>query len=157
MHYTAKNLVFGRDFLKTVATALGDAPSDPLLDGAMLRLSKDPSFQPGSTTLIADLTDMEADFTGYAAGGVAFAPGDAVNIGTARVGVQSPVTFVAEAAVDPDPFVDNDVYGWWIDNGTLFIVGEKLAAPAVAEFNTPGDYLQLDVVLAFLLQLATGA
>lgn len=148
MHYTAKNVVYGLVWMKLLAGALKVAPADPLIDTAKVRLSKDPDFALNKNTVIEDLEDNEADFSGYAAGGVALTVGTAVNIGTSQAGTQAPVTFTAAAA---DPFVTGTVYGWWIDDTVNFICGERLTAPLVFQFNAPGDYLQLDVITPFPL------
>ncbi len=153
MHHTAKNIVFGRAFMHTVMGYMGTGLAVDLIDGGFVRLSQDPDFALGANTLIADLTAGEADYSGYVAGGIAFVPSAGVNVSSNVVGIQTPVTFAATVV---DPFVQNTVYGWWLDDGTNFVAGERFVLPLVYEFLLPLDYLQLDVVLPFGLVVATG-
>lgn len=153
MHWTAKNIVYGRAFLNTLLAALGAAPEDPLIDTAKVRLSGNPDFAPTPDSVPGDFTDDELDYTGYAAGGIAFTVGAPIVLGSTAVGIQTPVTFRATSA---DPFVPGTACGWWMDDGTNVLAAEVFPLANRLTFGQTGDYLQLDVVLPLTLALVTG-
>lgn len=152
MHYTARSVVYGRDFMNTVLDVLKNISATALITLGKLRLSKLSTYQPTADSTIAGLAADEADFSGYPAGGLAFVVGVPVILAPNLLAVQTPTTFTAATAV---PFVPNTVYGWWLDDGANVVAAEAFPSPVVAEFDAVGKYLQLDVVLPFMLSLST--
>lgn len=143
-YYQAKSVTFGRTFINTVLAALKTVPGAALLVAGKLRLSQDPSFNPQPSSLIADLTPAEADYSGYVAGGVAVVLTAPVNLSTVADGVLFTALYLAAAAT---PFVANNVTGWWIDDGTNYVAGERFQNNGVASFSAPGAFLNLTAVL----------
>lgn len=153
MNWTAKNVIFGRSFVNTILAAMATDPGVELIDTALVRLSTNPSFAPTPDSTVAGLEALEADYSGYASGGIALVVGAPLNLAPTTQGVMTPVTFLAAPA---DPFIVNSVYGWWIDDGTNVIVAEAFPVGTIASFSSPGDFLQLDVVLPLRLYQPTG-
>jgi hypothetical protein len=152
MHYEAKNVVYGRDFLSTMLLAIKTVPGAALLVAPKVRLSKDALFNPLPGSVIADFTANEADFSGYTAGGYAPTLSGVVNLGANLIGLAAGVMPTCSGAGAPSP---NTVYGWWIDDGTNFVVGEKFANGLFFTFQNPGDFLDLAIALPLaLLQAA---
>lgn len=151
MNWTAQNVVYGRDFVKTLIAALKVAPDDPLINTAKVRLSQDPTFNPSPDSTVAGLDANEATFSGYSAGGLALTVGVPVNLTTLIIGATTPTLFVVATAT---PVVGNDIYGWWIDDGTNVIAGEKFPAGGAASMNLVGDFIQLDVSVGVSLYQA---
>lgn len=147
-YYTTQSVIYGRAWVNTVLAALAVDPAAALIVTGKIRLSKDPAFNPTAASTKTELAAQEADYTGYAVGGVAFVPGAPVNLTANQQGVVDPVTF--RAAAD-DPQIDNSVYGWWLDDGTNVVCAEKFADNASFSMAVLGDFLQLDVVLPFSL------
>lgn len=151
-YYASQSVVFGLDWINTVLAAYKVAPLAALTDLAKLRLSKDPSFNPTPASTITDLEANEADYSGYAAGGVAVVLSAPVLLSTVCSGVLFPYTFLATSA---SPFVPATVYGWWMDDGTNFIAGERFANSQNAGFAAPGAFLALTTVLPFQTRQST--
>jgi len=147
--YTAQAVVIGRDFANTVLAAMKTVPGGALIVTGKVRLSQDPAFNPTPASTRAGLAAGEADYSGYAAGGIAYVVPDPVNLDTETQGLQVTVAFVATAA---NPFVENTIYGWWIDDGTNVVVAEKFANDATANFGAAGDFLSLNTRVPFMLE-----
>ncbi len=149
--YFGQNCVYGDEFANTVLAAYKTVPGGALIIGSStIRLSSDPAFNPTPGTTIASLTPNEATFSGYTAPVVALsAP---LNQSPVCAGILNNVLFIATTGT---PFVSGNVYGWWIDDGTNFIAGERFANGGIANFSEPGDFLDLTAVLPLQLQQAT--
>ena len=150
--YTAQNVVFGRDFLNTVLAALKTRPAAELIATGKVRLSQDPGFNPTPGSAIADFSPGEADYSGYAAGGIAYTVPDPVNLSATIQGLTVTVVFKAGTA---SPFVANSCTGWWLDDGSNVIMAERFANNGQAQFQSPGDFLALDTRLPMSLMQAT--
>jgi len=149
-NYQTQELVYGSAFMDTVIEALVTRPAGALVVTGKVRLSKDPAFDPAPGSVITDFTTHEADYSGYAAGGIAVALSAPLNVTTTIRGALTSALFVAATA---SPFVPNNVYGYWLDDGTNVIAGERFAGGGVASFGAPGDFLDLEAMLPFgLLQ-----
>lgn len=153
MNWTAQNVVYGRTFANAVMAALLAAPVDPLIDTGKIRLSQDPAYNPTPDSTVAGLEAYEADYSGYAAGGIAMVVSAPINASQNVQGTMSSVLFKATTAT---PFVQNSVYGWWVDDGTNVILAEAFPGGTIALFGAINDFLQLDVVTPFGLLQATG-
>jgi hypothetical protein len=136
--------VYGRAFANTVLNAYSTLPTAALIHLGKLRLSNDPNFNPSPDNQIADFAGHEAAFSGYTAGGQAFGPTAPVNLPAGGVIAEAVGSFTAAAAT---PFVTDQVTGWWVDDGTNVIAGERLASGLVISFARPGDNLTLVVGL----------
>lgn len=147
--YTARAVVYGRTFMNTIIAALLARPGAALVVGAKVRLSKDAAFNPTPGSAIADFSAHEADYTGYAAGGVALTIGAPLNLGANVQGTQESTLFTATGST-----ITNVVYGYWIDDGANVILAERFAGGATAQFAVAGDFLALDTRTPFgLLQV----
>lgn len=152
MRYESVRVTWGRAFLASVVAALSARPAAALVVASKIRLSKDPGFNPLSSSLIADFTAQECDFHGYTAGGYAPTYSGTVNLGAGIIGTTANVLPTCDSAAAPSP---NTCYGWWSDDTVNVIMGEKFANGAFFVFAAPGDYLDLQVSLPFgLSQLA---
>jgi hypothetical protein len=152
VYYASKSVVFGTAFAKTVLAALKTAPANPLINTGKVRLSHDPAFNPIPASTVAALVAQEASFSGYTAGGIAVALSAPLNLTTQVDGVLTSALFLAVTA---SPFVADVAYGWWIDDGTNVIAGEAFAGGVNVGFNGPGDFLDLEVFLPYVLHQAT--
>jgi len=95
--------------------AIGDlAALITLLTGGFARLYKDDGFTPDANSLLADFAAHEADYTGYAAGGVALAaPVGAYNDGDTQVADNFPtIEFRPTGPV----LVSNDIRGVFFED-----------------------------------------
>lgn len=140
--WSTQQLTFGTAFMQTVMAALKTVPGDPLINAAKVRLSVDPAFAPSPGSKISDLAPQEANYSGYAAGGIAVVLSNPVNLSNTCQGSIAEATFTATTA---DPFVSGSVTGYWIDDGTNFICGEAFPSGQKATFSAPGAFLALIV------------
>jgi hypothetical protein len=147
---TSNVVTFGKDFAKTIVTAWKTNPAAALIVGAKIRLSQDPAFAPTPLSDPADLETQECDFSGYTAGGYTPVLSAPLNLSTTQVGLDTEALAVAAAAT---PFVDNQCYGWWIDDGTNLIAGEAFGDAGPVAFASPGDFLALTIFLPLALAL----
>jgi hypothetical protein len=130
--------------MNAVIAAFKTVPGAALIVAGKVRLSQDPSFAPTPDSTIAGLAANEADYSGYAAGGIAAVLSAPVNLSNNAQGTIISATFTAVSAT---PFVPNQVYGWWLDDGTNFIAGERFVNNGQAPFGAVGDFLALIVLL----------
>lgn len=147
MDFTSQNLVCSNDLLDAILGAMTVVPGDPLLDALAIHLSQDPAFSPTPTTLLAALTPGKATFTGYTTAGYTPTESVVLNTGGSSRGIRYDVLAVAVAPTPPDPFVGNSIYGWWLQNGTLFLCGERFPDDSVAQIGSPGDYVALGAIV----------
>lgn len=133
-------------FAKTVLAAYKTVPLAELIPTPKLRLSKDPLFNPGPESVIADFTPNEADFTGYPAGGSAPVLSAPFKFSLLLWGLQQTVVFASSGSA-----AQNTIYGYWLDDGSDVIIAEKFAGGQTAAFNDTGDFLALDVRVPFYL------
>ncbi len=136
--YVAQAVVYGRTFLNTLLAALLTRPAAALVVGAKLRLSKNPVFNPLPASVITDFTGLEADYTGYAAGGIALTIGAPLNLSGVIQGTEETTLFAATGSA-----ITNSVYGYWVDDGTNVLFAEKFASGGIATFAIAGDFLNL--------------
>ena len=148
--YASQQITFGQAFQLTVAHAWQVVPAGPLISGAKVRLSTASPFVPSSQATIAGLETGEADFSGYAAGGVALTVQPPVLLSTGCVGSVNPISFIATVT---SPFVANTITGYWVDDGTNVILMEALPNPIV--ISVPYDYLELILSIPAQLVQAT--
>jgi len=149
--YQAQRVTLGEDFANTVLAALKTVPGGALVTAGKLRLSKDPTFNPQPSNVIADFTANEADYSGYVSGGISVTLTAPVDLSTVCNGVLFTGLFEATTA---SPFVGCTVWGWWIDDGTNVICGEKFDGSLSYAFAAPGNFLSLTAIIP--LQLAMG-
>jgi hypothetical protein len=150
--YTAQNVTMGQAFMNTIIAALKTVASAALIASAKVRLSNSPSFNPIPGSTIAQLAANECAYSGYAAGGIAAVLSAPVNLSAGAQGTLISALFEATTAT---PFVPDTAYGWWIDDGTNFIAGEKFANNANAPFAAPGSFLSLTAIVPGQLTQAT--
>lgn len=148
-NWITKSVVYGQSFLLTVVSALKTVPGGALVVAGKLRLSKDPAFNPTSASTISALAANEADYSGYASGGIAVVLTTGLLVGTVGVGAEAPAVFVAATAT---PFVPATVYGYWVDDGTNVIAAEAFGGGQSALFGAVGDFLALTLLLPFRFQ-----
>lgn len=151
-NYTAQNVTFGQAFMNTIMAALKTVPSGALIATAKLRLSNSPSFAPTPASTIASLDATECAYSGYTAGGIAVSLSAPLNLSTVCQGVLTNGLFLATTA---SPFVPDVAYGWWIDDGTNFIAGERFSGNQSASFASPGAFLDLNALVPGQLAQAT--
>jgi hypothetical protein len=142
--YTSQQVAFGRVFANLLLGALKTVPGAALLATGKVRLSKDPSFSPAADTSLATLEANECDFSGYPAGGVAVSLTIGVNVTPQIQGAITSATFEAATA---SPFVPNQCYGYWIDDGTEMAIGEAFGSAGPIPFADVGDYLVLNAAI----------
>lgn len=100
-------------------------PSTPSgLTGKSFRLFK-ATYTPSVNTVLADLTEIEADFTGYAPITLAMTQGYVDGTST-PVSQSQLLKFLATDAVTP-----NQIYGWWVDDGTNVLEVQLFSNPPV--------------------------
>jgi hypothetical protein len=148
--YTSNRVVFGTAFLNTMLAALNAIPGAKLINAAKCRLSQAPGFAPAPGSLIAALAANEANFTGYTPGGVAFAATPVQNLSPNAQGTVTPVVFSATGST-----TGNVIYGYWIDDGTNFIMGEAFPAGQAVNFASAGDFLEIIVEVPIQNRQAT--
>lgn len=139
---------YGRAFANTILAALKTAPADPLIDAAKLRLSQDPAYNPTPSATIAALEAQEADYSGYTAGGYAVVVPNPVNLSGSAQGVFLSQLLTATTAT---PFVDNVLYGWWVDDGANVIAYGRFNQDNPPGMGQPGDFIDLGVSLCMML------
>jgi hypothetical protein len=147
--YSSVEVVYGEAFVKSVLAAYKTIPGGPLVSAGKLRLTSNPSFTPTPQSDLLVLEAEESDFSGYPAGGIAVVLTAPVNLSTVAAAVLFTGLFEAAAAT---PFVGGTVYGYWIDDGTNMICAERFDGGVGAPFAAPGDFLNLTVILPFMLQ-----
>ena len=152
MTYTSQNVVYGTAFLNTVIAALKTTAAGPLVATAKVRLSKDPSFRPTPANTIAELAANETDYSGYTAGGVALVVGNPVNLSPTCQGAVTGLQFLSTTAT---PYVSDQAYGYWVDDGTNVILAEAFPAGTIANFASPGAFLELVLQLPMQAPQAT--
>lgn len=150
--WTTQEATYGRTFADTVLAALKTVPGGPLIAAAKVRLSMDPAFAPTPDNKIADFTPNEANYSGYAAGGVALT---LAGTGVASPGCEVEYAAVVFTATAATPFVPNNVTGYWIDDGTNVIAAEAFGSSGPWAVAQSGDFLQLDLRLPLQLHQAT--
>jgi hypothetical protein len=143
-NYATVNVVYGRAFILKWLAGLTAPITAGLLATAKLRLSKDPQFNPTPDSLLSALAAMEADFSGYPAGGKAVILASYVGSSASADSAYAQVIFTAAAAT---PQVSNTVTGYWIDDGTEVCVAERFSAGQTAPFDIVGDYLGLTALV----------
>lgn len=116
------------------ATFVFSAAADGGFNGFPVRLYKS-AFTVQVNTVLADLTAIECDYTGYAPIVVDMTAGYVDPINNAIVQSQL-MTFAPTGTA-----VGNQVYGWWIDNGTDVLMGALLASPVT--LDSPSKELSL--------------
>jgi hypothetical protein len=142
--FASQNPQYGQAFLDTVLAAFKTVPGGALIVAGKLRLSKDPAFAPTPQSLIADLTPEECDFSGYTAGGYGLTLSAPVNLSTTVEGVLAGATAIATTA---SPFVANNVYGYWVDDGANVVLSEAFGAAGPIPIGAAGDFAQVDLRL----------
>lgn len=147
-YWTPRSVVWGKTFLNSIVTALTVNPAAALIVTPKVRLSKDPAFAPDSSSTRAGLAANEADYDGYAAGGVAPVLSGAVNLAELVQGSIASVLFLGAGGA---PFTGNTIFGWWMDDGADVIVAEAFPAGQEVPIASAGDFLDLEVVLPFPL------
>jgi hypothetical protein len=150
--FKSQNVIYGTAFLNTVLAAFKTIPAAALIATGKLRLSHDPAFNPVPGTALAALVAQEANFSGYPAGGAAVVLSAPVNLSPTAQGAVVSNLFLATTA---SPFVNDNCTGYWIDDGTNFIMGEAFGAGQAAAFSSPGDFLELIVELPMQAGQAT--
>jgi len=150
VNYQSKNIRLWRAFVASMLNAVKVVPGAALIVGGKIRLSKSESFNPLGTEAVADFEADEADYTGYAAGGIAATFSVPVNQNASTLAIVAPALFVAGTAT---PQVACTVYGWWLDDGTNVVMAERFANNLNKAFAAPGDFLALDVPLSASLNL----
>lgn len=150
-NYVAQSVTLGQTFVNTILDALLTRPAGALIVTGKLRLSKDPSLVITPQSTRAALAANEADYSGYTAGGIAAVVSAPVNLSNNAHGVLVQGLFEATTAT---PFVSANVTGWWIDDGTNLIAGERFSGNQIAAFAAVGAYLSLTAMVP--LQLIQG-
>jgi hypothetical protein len=150
--YESQQVGYGSAFADTILAALKTVPGGALIVTGKVRLSQDPAFNPTPLSVITDLTPNEANYSGYAAGGIAAILSAPLNLSTVCRGVLIPALFLDTTG---SPNVTNVVYGYWIDDGTNVIAFERFANNQTANFTGTGDFLSLTILLPIQLSQGT--
>lgn len=116
-----------------------------LLAASMLRLFKS-TIIPNVSTTLAELEADEADFTGYAAGGIEItAFFDPVLYPLGGASISAPTV---QFQTDDPTTVGNVIGGWWLETagGNLFAIG---TFPNGQPMQAPNQGLPLNLTLVF--------
>lgn len=141
MTWTSVLITFARTFLNAILAAFTARPAGPLGAAFNVHLLTGTPFALSPDTTLATLQANEATYSGYAL--LPITSWTLVRNGYSQ-GIIGTALFVATAAT---PFVPGTVTGYWIDDGTNWLVAEFFASGVVGSFAAPGDYLALDAVL----------
>lgn len=140
--WATRNLIYSKDFNARVLEKFQSTGTTALMSSVELCLIKDPDFTPDPVTPGSLFPLSEADFTGYARASVTFA--GALNLTPLLPGLLASALFTAE--VD-DPFVQNSIYGYFVDSAEGIVASEKFPSGTSAQMAAPGDFLAMDVLL----------
>jgi hypothetical protein len=143
-NYQSKSVVWGRTFMNEFLAAIATRPAAALIAAGKIRLTVDPTFAPTPDMTLASAVSNEANYSGYAAGGIAAVFTVALNISPSIQGAIASALFEATPA---GPFVSAVVTGYWLDDGTNIVIAERFAQGATAAFSAAGDFLDLTTVL----------
>jgi hypothetical protein len=140
---TTSTVIYGRGFLGDAILSWESLPMGPVLANAVYHMMGAAGFTPTPDTSLADLTAVEAAWTGYGAitGPTVVGP---VTVAPPGLALWSLLTFIAQTPTPPDPFVQDTCTGWWAEDGTRLIAGGPLEPTPMA---IPGDWMALDVLL----------
>jgi hypothetical protein len=153
MEYTSANIVYSRQYLNRIASAMIAGPGLVLWDTPQLYLNVNASFVPGPNVTADQIIANNASFSGYPTNGLALTVAGPVNVNPATQAVLGTGTFTATAA---SVFVPNDVYGYWITDKTGLILMEQFPPGVSASLATPGDFLTLVILGALVANISTG-
>ena len=151
-NYTAQQVTLGRAFINTILAAFNTRPAGALVVTPKLRLSNNPALVFTPDTTIATLASAECAYSGYTAGGIAATVSAPLDLSTVCQGVFIQGLFEATPA---SPFVPDTATGWWLDDGTNFLVGEKFSGNQTAPFGVPGNFLALNATIPVQLNQGT--
>jgi hypothetical protein len=141
-------VILSRAWAMLVAQDLVSLPMAPPLDSPELHLMGAAGFAPSPDTLTADLTAVEAGFSGYAfATPSSFGP---VTFGTSQVGLVFDNLWVASATI---PFIPDTVTGWWLQVGSDWALAAFFVSPGAVAIAQSGDWLALDAAVPLSLAL----
>jgi hypothetical protein len=134
----SKRTVLARGFMQAIVTAWNEAPADALILTPSLHLMGAAGFTPTPDTLTADLTAVEASYSGYLTLG-----GDVsgtIRLGTTDEGCSYDALFVGD---NVDPFVPDTITGWWLTSGSDWVAGGTFGTDGPVQIAAPGDWLFL--------------
>jgi hypothetical protein len=148
--YNSQNIVLGKGLVDALLSCLATRPMLALIVAGKIRLSSDPAFAPSPNSAISDFTAGEATFSGYPAGGIAAVLSGVVNQSPNLQSVTAPALFIESSPAT----ITNQIYGYWMDDGTLVDVAEVFVGGPFP-FSKPGDFLDLVVSIsaAMLVQI----
>jgi hypothetical protein len=147
MIYSAKNLTFGRAFLTSLLNCVAARPAAALVAAGKLRFAKDPLFAITPDTPRATLAGFESAYGGYPAGGYAASFSAVVDLVNAQLAI-----LVSQLSLRDGTASAESITGWWIDDGAILVVGERVQAPI--DMTDPAGYLDFLAGLAVPLGLA---
>lgn len=137
--------VFSRLFLENLLTSLGALPADALMPDFELRLFTAGPSPITPASVAGDFT--EADFSGYAAQVVDYAPVAANSPNRDAVGLVGIGIFVRNSVTAPD----NTVLGYYVCNSTTHELAFSEYFPAPVTITNLGDYIALEAFLPIIL------
>jgi hypothetical protein len=141
----APNVLFRRGAATALVASTATLPTDPIMDGAVLHLMGGGGIVPTPDTLLADLTAVEAGFSGYAA---ATPPGSIGELNLALRGVgEGWINEWVATDPSPDPFIPDTVTGWWAESGGNWVIAGTLRGPESVPIAAPLDWIYLLIVL----------
>lgn len=138
MRWAAQKVVLAKRIADLLLGTLSARPAGALLTAPKLHLSKDAAFAVIPTSSSVTLALQEADFSGYAAGGVAVVFVGPVNMGSQADGLIMDNVFLRTLGT---PDIGESVYGWWIDDAAGFVCGEAFGQPLALDLVE--DFLDL--------------
>jgi hypothetical protein len=153
MEYTSSQIVYSRQYLNRIASAMIAGPGAVFWDTPKLYLNINPSFVPGPGFTADQIVANNATFSGYPPAGLPLTVSGPVNVNPSTQAVLGSSTFTATAA---DPFVPNEVYGYWITDKTGLILMEQFPPGVSASIATPGDFVTLVILGALPANVSTG-
>ena len=134
------NPILARHFANAVVSAYLTRPAGALIVTPGVHLM---ATSPGvitADTPLADLVAVEANFSGYATATPTFSGPGNYNLRT-----QVAYTNVTFTATTASPFVSNNIYGYWLDDGTNLILAELFTNPTPLPIAKVGDFLDLSL------------
>jgi len=150
--YRSVTVVIGNPIAGAILGALSTRPAGALWATPKVRLFNSPGVNPTPTTALSVYTAAETGFSGYTAGGEVPTFSGVVNLTPTSQGIVANCTYVATTAT---PFVPDNLYGWWADDGTNPVLAEKFNGGAVIAIGNPGDWLDLQIAFPVNTNQAT--
>jgi hypothetical protein len=140
--YETGTLILSVYLRNLMLAALAARPAAALWATPTVHLSQDPAFNPTQDSVLATLAANEATFTGYAAATPVLA-----GPYNSTVNTQVEISTVVFAATPSGSFIPNQIYGYWLSDGTNYIAGEAFGSAGPVAIQAAGDYVEIDLLV----------